>query len=296
MQQVNVFFDWDQQKTQPITLEMLERTHRETDVYGNPLKGVFHFELVNSILDMCDKVGYETEIYDMFAAQNRDRTQPGVVKLPQVEQRVGENAVEAHILRRVFTNIRIKDFDDEETTTNLAVAFHQKGIQIGFGPNVKICHNQCMLSPQQYVCSYSEKGQRGTGLPIVEMLERVQGWLVDAKTLIQGDREKIKRMKDTEVKADEVIMLIGLLTAMRVKADTQRKIIKENTTYPLNQSQITVFTEDMLEAYASKDRISLWDVYNSATELYKATRMDIPQLLPQNRAFVKFIGEHFNIF
>lgn len=261
-------------------------------MYGNPLKGIYHYELFNRVISECEELGYNVEVYDMFAAQNRDRTQPGVVKLPQVEAERGTNAVEAHILRRVFANIRITDFDDDETTTNLSVAFHQKGIQIGFGPNVMICHNQCMLSPELYMSSYSEKGRKGTGMQINDMLETLKSWLVDARRIIETDRERIERMKQTKITAEQMFLLIGLMTATRVKADTTRKSIRENITYPLNQSQITVFTEDMLEAYSSKEYVTAWDMYNSATNLYKANRMDIPALLPQNRAMVQFMKEN----
>ncbi len=286
------FFDFEKEKTQQITLNQLERTYRENDVYGNPLKGIYHYDLFNRVISECEELGYNVDVYDMFAAQNRDRTQPGVVKLPQVEAERGTNAVEAHILRRVFANIRITDFDNDETTTNLSVAFHQKGIQIGFGPNVMICHNQCMLSPELYMSSYSEKGRKGTGMQINDMLETLKSWLVDARRIIETDRERIERMKQTKITAEQMFLLIGLMTATRVKADTTRKSIRENITYPLNQSQITVFTEDMLEAYSSKEYVTAWDMYNSATNLYKANRMDIPALLPQNRAMVQFMKEN----
>lgn len=289
------FFDWEQQKTQPISLSQLERTHREVDVYGNPLKGIHHFQLLGEVLALCKEFGYNSEVYDLFAAQNRDRTQPGVVKLPQVEQQYGENAVEAHILRRVYANIRITDFDDDETTTNLAVAFHQRGIQIGFGPNVKICHNQCMLSPELYVSSYSEKGSRGTGMEVPQMLEEVRKWLAGAKMLVEADRVKIERMKNTDVSAEQMLTIIGMLTAMRVKADTTRKSIRENITYPLNQSQITIFTEDMLEKYDTNKKITVYDMYDSATNMYKAQRMDIPAILSQNRSMVSFLNEQFQL-
>lgn len=289
----NAFLDWEQNKTQALTLDMLQRTHLETDVYGKPLREIQHHDLLNRILGMATEIGYDVEVYDLFAAQNRDRTQPGVVKLPAVEEKFGENAVEAHILRRVYANIRIKDFDDDETTTNLAVAYHQRGIQIGFGANVIICHNQCMLCAEHSVQSYSNKGSRGDGTPISEMLQRVQQWLVNAKTVIANDREKIERMKNTEVTAEQILIIIGLLTATRIKADSSNKLIHENITYPLNGTQINQFTEDMLIAYAKNDRISMWDVYNTATELYKATKMDIPNILPQNRAMVAFLNEQF---
>lgn len=286
------FFDFEKAKTQEITLEQLGRTYRENDVYGYPLKGIYHYDLFNKVIAECEDVGYNVEVYDMFAAQNRDRNQPGVVKLPQVEAQKGENAVEAHILRRVFANIRITDFDDGETTTNLAVAFHQKGIQIGFGPNVMICHNQCLLNPELYMSTYSEKGRKGSGIELSTMLDTLKSWLVDARHIVETDRERIEKMKNTRVSAEQMFTLIGLMTAMRVKSDTTRKSIRENITYPLNQSQITVFTEDMLEAYHTKEVVTAWDMYNSATNMYKANKMDIPNLLPQNRAFVDFINKY----
>lgn len=286
------FFDFEKAKTQAITLEQLSRTHREDDVYGNPLRGIYHFDLFNRVIDECTELGYNVEVYDMFAAQNRDRQSPGVVRLPQVEAVKGQHAVEAHILRRVYANIRITDFDNDETTTNVAVAFHQKGIQIGFGPNVMICHNQCMLSPELYMSSYSEKGKKGSGMEVAAMLDTLKSWLVDARHIIETDRERIAKMKETRITAEQMFLLIGLMTATRVKADTSRKSIRENITYPLNQSQITVFTEDMLEAYHNKEFVTAWDMYNSATNLYKANRMDIPALLPQNRAMVNFMRDN----
>lgn len=286
------FFDFEKAKTQAITLEQLSRTHREDDVYGNPLRGIYHFDLFNKVIDECTELGYNVEVYDMFAAQNRDRQSPGVVLLPQVEEVKGQHAVEAHILRRVYANIRITDFDNDETTTNVAVAFHQKGIQIGFGPNVMICHNQCMLSPELYMSSYSEKGKKGSGMEVATMLDTLKSWLVDARHIIETDRERIAKMKETRITAEQMFLLIGLMTATRVKADTSRKSIRENITYPLNQSQITVFTEDMLEAYHNKEFVTAWDMYNSATNLYKANRMDIPALLPQNRAMVNFMRDN----
>ena len=51
------------------------------------------------------------------------------------EQTYGEKAVEAHVLRRIFTTIRILNGDTDELTTTLVVAYHQDGIQAAI-PNV----------------------------------------------------------------------------------------------------------------------------------------------------------------
>ncbi|MCC8175511.1 MAG: DUF932 domain-containing protein [Bacteroidales bacterium] len=288
------FFDFEKSRVQNCTLAQLERTHKENDVYGKPLRGIYHFALLQSIISLCAEQGLNANVWDLFAAQNKDRNQPGVVLLPQVEAQYGERAVEAHILRRVFANIRLTDFDTDEHTANLAVAFHQQGIQVGFGNSVIICHNQCMLSPTQYVATYGERGQgRGHGATIPQVLDTVKAWLYDAQHSIEGERKRIERMKEIDVDADTCFRLIGMLTAMRVKNDTTIKQIKAPTVYPLNQAQISRFTELLMMRYATAGRISVWDVYNSATELYKADAMDIPSLLPQNRAMTKFMFEQF---
>ena len=293
----NKFFDFDKAKVQTLTLEQLERTHKENDVYGNPLRGIYHFQLLQTLINECNNIGYNVEVYDLFAAQNKDRNTPGVVLLPQVEAQFGDRAIEAHILRRVFANIRITDFDDDEKTTNLAVAFHQKGVQVGFGNMVKICHNQTMLCADKYIATYSKRGNgRGESITIPQVLDTVKSWLVDARHIIVTEREKIERMKSIEVPVQQMMLIVGMLTAMRVKCDTAITGIKTNTTYPLNQAQISRFTESLLvKSDDGSHSISAWDLYNSATDLYKADSMDIPAIMPQNRALVRFLDEQFTI-
>lgn len=288
----NTLFDFETAKVQNITLGQLGRTYKENDVYGNPLKGIYHYDLMNQVIEMCTNRGYNADVWDLFAAQNKDRNSPGVVLLPQAEAQFGERAVEAHILRRVFANIRLTNFDDDSYTVNLAVAFHQRGIQIGFGNMVKICHNQCMLSPSHYIATYSEKGRgRGEATPLAVVLETVDGWLADAEQSVLDERKRIAQMRQTEISYEQVLRLIGAMTAARVAADTRDRNIREATTYPLNQAQITRFTEMILGKRGGG--FTVWDMYNTATELYKANEMDIPALLPQNRAMVKMLESQF---
>lgn len=289
-------FDFEKAKVQTLTLEQLERTHKENNVYGQPLKGIYHYALLETVLGEAREAGYTPEVYDLFAAQNKDRNTPGVVLLPQVEQQYGERAVEAHILRRVFANIRLRDLDDDTYTTNLAVSFHQKGIQVGFGNMVKICHNQCMLGASQYAATYGGRGEgRGSGTSLTDIIETVRSWFINARHIVVREREKIERMKAIDIPAQQMYQIIGQLTAMRVATDTSHKEIRTNAVYPLNQSQITQLTEAMLLRYNRERHITVWDLYNGATELYKATAMDIPAMLPQNRAMSAFLDEQFSL-
>lgn len=288
----NQFLDFETSKVQIVTLDQLQRTEKENDVYGKPLKGMYHFELINNMIQMCAKYGYKAEIYDLFAANNRDRNTPGVTRLPEKEAVLGDKAVEAHILRRVYCNIRLREFDkgdgDDAITTNMAISFHQKGIQLGVGRNVVICHNQCMLSPEQYGATYTEPHARAYKLE--ELLERADAWLANLRGIIDDDDEKMRLMKQREIKAQEMFTIIGMLTSLRVASETKYKAIRNAySTIPLNQAQIGRLTEKMMLAYHDKGEVTAWDLYNAATDMYKSTQLDQPMILSQNLAMSNFI-------
>lgn len=278
-------FNFSVNNIETMSLDTLRRTHKENDIYGQPVKGIYHYEVIQRMADLCEKHNLNYEVEEIFAAQNKNKNQPGVVVLPQVEREFGVQAVEAHILRRIYTTIRINDWDTDELTTTLVVAFHQDGIQAAIGPCVKICHNQCILSPERSVANYGRDK-----VTTEELFDRVDEWLSNFHTNMTEDRERIKRLKSKVVSPTELYAFIGLLTAIRVSHDSaDKRLSSQVDTYPLNQGQISVFTEDLLKLNLEKGKITLWDIYNVATELYKPGRTDIPAMIPQNGALAELL-------
>ena len=278
-------FNFSVNNIETMTLDTLRRTHKENDIYGQPVKGIYHYEVIQRMADLCEKHNLNYEVEEIFAAQNKNKNQPGVVVLPQVEREFGVQAVEAHILRRIYTTIRINDWETDELTTTLVVAFHQDGIQAAIGPCVKICHNQCILSPERSVANYGRDK-----VTTEELFDRVDEWLSNFHTNMTEDRERIKRLKSKVVSPTELYAFIGLLTAIRVSHDSaDKRLSSQVDTYPLNQGQISVFTEDLLKLNLEKGKITLWDIYNVATELYKPGRTDIPAMIPQNGALAELL-------
>lgn len=281
----NKVFDFENNNVETMSLDILKRTHKENDIYGRPVRGIYHYQVIDGITAICEKYNLNFEVEEIFAAQNRNKNQPGVVILPQVEEQFGEKAVEAHVLRRVYTTIQIKDWETDELTTTLAIAYHQDGIQVAIGPCVKICHNQCVLGAQRSASNYGQ-GKVSTE----ELFSKVDEWLKNFEAEMNEDREKIKRLKSTVISAEQIYIIIGLLTATRVAHDSKDKRLSAKVdTYPLNQAQISVFTEDLLKLHEEKAQITAWDVYNVATELYKPQKADFPTLIPQNVAFADMI-------
>ena len=278
-------FNFSVNNIETMSLDTLRRTHKENDIYGQPVKGIYHYEVIQRMADLCEKHNLNYEVEEIFAAQNKNKNQPGVVVLPQVEREFGVQAVEAHILRRIYTTIRINDWETDELTTTLVVAFHQDGIQAAIGPCVKICHNQCILSPERSVANYGRDK-----VTTEELFTRVDEWLSNFHTNMTEDRERIKRLKSKAVSPTELYAFIGLLTAIRVSHDSaDKRLSSQVDTYPLNQGQISVFTEDLLKLNLEKGKITLWDIYNVATELYKPGRTDIPAMIPQNGALAELL-------
>lgn len=288
------FLDFDISKVQTLTLEQLARTEKENDYNGKPLMGIYHFQLIQQIQEMCAERGYKAEIWDLFAANNKDRRAPGVSRLPQKEEKYGERAIEAHILRCVYCNIRLYDLDkgegDDAITTNLAISFHQKGLQVGIGRNVVICHNQTMLNREQYAATY--KDGRTPGIALNKMIAKIGVWLDDLRNITADDDEKIEKMKRRVISAQEMFTIIGMLTSLRVASETKFKAIRNNNTIPLNQAQISRITEKMMLAYQDRGKVTAWDFYNAATDMYKPYMLDQPMILSQNLALVDFIETH----
>ena len=292
------FKPWDECKTQDITLDQLRRTNRELNG-GQPMHGIHHFELVERVMGVVKDAGLQPEVFDMFAAKAGGNQYPGVslnkdIAKTLVGDENAELAVVAHTIRRVYTTIHINGFDDGESDQSLAISYHQGGIQVALGRNVRICHNQTILGADRTIQTYSRSGSGRLSEKITyqDILRKVQEWMMNIHNITFQDDQKIERMKATVIPPAKIFMLIGMLDATRVAMDSKYKEIKLQGTYPLNDWQIHSMTEQLLLRNAHNQQVTAWDFYNIANEMYKPQLMDTTQLFPQNEAMVQFIDQY----
>lgn len=279
------------EKIQELDIDTLQATYKENDVFGKPLRDIYHFSAINRILDLCHQNGLKYEIQDIFAADNRSRQYPGVSILPQVQATHGANAPEAHILRRVYSTIRIHDGETDELTTNIAIAYHQEGLQVAFGTTVKICRNLCILGAEKIVQNYGH-GKISND----KIFESVNNWLRNFGNYQERDLRVIEKMKSINCQKSDVMQLIGMLTSIRVAFDQNIGEVRENLkNYPLNQAQISIFTENYLRFELENESVNLWDVYNLATHIYKPHSTEIPNILPQTAVLFDVLNSVYNI-
>ncbi len=281
---------------QVLTLEELEKSYHENLPTGDPVGGIYHFALIQKVLELFEQRGLKPVVQEIFAAANRDSKRPGVTLLPQLEEKFGERAIEAHLLRRVYANIEIRSDETDDIVTCLAVAYHQKGIQLGIGPMVKVCHNQTILGAQDVVSNYTcYIGQSRKDKYSLDMVfARAEQWAEDYEPYQKIRAERVSDMKSAQMDRERMLRLIGVLVEKRILHDSQNDVLHVSAPYPLNSSQINETSEQLIALMRHDEPISYWDAYQQLNTVLKPGRMDIPQVLPQSLALFETMYDEIN--
>ena len=304
------FDDWNVHKVQDLTLDQLKETSRELGGNGAPNNGILHYVFITKVLDMCKEHGFNAEIRDLFACKQGSSQWPGVSVVDNIAKRIDEpesmqqRNIHATIVRRVFCNITIKDFDDSSEYTNaLTLSYSQRGIQAAVGQHVWACHNMTILGADQTISTFNDGTYGGNEkyarikYTFEDILARIDEWFSHMDSIAHNGSEKIRKMKETVIPANVMYGLFGFLSAYRVQCDSKNESIRIKETYPLNNWQLNQFIESCIlkakqNEYASSDKvgfITAWDLYNAATDTHKAQQMDTVQIVPQNVALMNFI-------
>ena len=294
-------FDFSKEKVQTITLAELEATYKENDVYGRPLGGIYHSDLINGISNMARNAGLKVEIGDMFAVNNLDGKRPGVALLPEVEEKEGERSIRAHLLRRVFATIRMAPHQLPPVggfCPAIAISYSQHGIQIGIGPNIHICRNQTILCAKQMIANF---GYRRLEMDKKDLAgpdwwrPTVEGWIdeVASGVMQQQWADIIQSLDEQLVYESDMQQIFGGLMQLRIQADTSEKSLRTGEIPPLTQSQINHCMERVLIKHFGKGGAGMctkWDILNAMTDTLKPLNdsdgirvpiCDTSRLLPQ---------------
>ena len=299
-------FDFSKEKVQTITLAELEATYKENDVYGRPLGGIYHSDLINGISNMARNAGLKVEIGDMFAVNNLDGKRPGVALLPEVEEKEGERSIRAHLLRRVFAVIRLASSTPSTSCPSIAISYSQHGIQIGIGPNIHICRNQTILCAKQMISNF---GYRRLEMDKKDLAgpdwwrPTVEGWIDEvARGVMQQQWADIIQSLDEQlVYESDMQQIFGGLMQLRIQADTSERSLRTGEVPPLTQSQINHCMERVLIKHFGRGGAGMctkWDILNAMTDTLKPLNdsdgirvpiCDTSRLLPQLAKCAEFL-------
>ncbi|MCC8173434.1 MAG: hypothetical protein LIO65_03320 [Odoribacter sp.] len=286
----------EEDSIQELTLDELSRTnHEKNPRTGGPSQNdVHHDEFINQVMNIAEYRGFAPQITELFAAQNKVQRLPGVTIIEEIENEKGPRAIEAHILRRIFASIKLSSpklsNDEGISYPCIAIAYHQKGIQVGLGSKVVVCHNQMLLNADSYIATYEDGFSRKVE-KYTTIYSIIQQWLDDLLKTQTEEEAIIKRLKNIRLGINTIRFIFGLLIEERTRFETSN--LPLNKVVPvMNFGQIREFTEDTLRRlYNSLDfTLSLWDIYDIATNAFKPwLTSDFPVLISQNRGFAKLV-------
>lgn len=286
---------FNQNNVQTLALENLAKTIHENYSNGLPCGGIYHFELLQTLFDYLKETGFKPEVTEIFAANNKDRYRPGVSIDEKTAQAKGEHSYEAHILRRVYANVKLCESGIDGIDLNMAVAYHQLGIQVAFGPMVRVCHNQTILAARD-VFSNQNISQCGNKIEIAKnvnaMLEAVKEYLSDIQNRIIDMTKTVKEYQNQDFLRIHLEYILRMLMEARIRHDSNHGLIHSPVDYPLSSSQINAAFERFLIEEASRKPLdneekkdgymTWWDALNIFNVDLKPGACIIPSIIGQS--------------
>jgi hypothetical protein len=278
--------DFSRNKTQELSLENLARTYIENYPNGEPVGGIYHYMLISALLGRIKRVGLKPEVMQITAADNRDRMRPGVTIFKEMEEKYGAGSFESHALRRVYAIIRVQDFADKDTDYNCAISYHQKGISVGFGPQVRVCSNMMIMGARYFLSTTSLGGIMGKQenvKNVTELITKCDEVLEGFSESVVTWREQLERLRGITLTVDQCRIIFSRLMEERIMYDTTDKALHKTTIYPLNDTCIKAAYERYMAHLAQTPEkvINAWGFYNILNEDLKPSKVDMPVLQPQ---------------
>lgn len=298
----NTYFEpfTEAEKTKGITLQQLKESSDIMDIKGDLSNEINAYQLINQVTSICNEYNLNYEIKDLFVADNKNKALGNGISINkqlceayQQEHQTTNIPFKAVTFNRVFANINLTDLSNSTHIANIVVASNQKGLQVAIGAHCYACRNQTILGAKNICTTYGTSDKIKN---ISDFIERVRQMIRDYS--FDRDVNILNKMKQIKIDSNTIYQMIGELTAIRCAFDSKIKSIKgliSSDVYPLNQSQICKFTESLLLTFKTKGVLSLYDVYQSATALYKVASMDLPNVLPQGSAFASYLNNRYNL-
>lgn len=282
--------NFQKNKVEVLTLEELAQTAHEDYHNGLPVMGIYHWQLIGALLEGLERANVKYEVQEIFAANNNSKDRPGVTIERRIAEEKGGNVLEAYTLRRVYANINLFDPCADDWQMNMAVAYHQSGIQVGFGPYVHVCHNQTILSATDLFSTNKlphVKGDTNYHKDALYLLCMIQDYIDENLCRrVEEVSADVVRLQERHFEAEDFARVVTAMTEARVRHDSRHKVIHTPDGYPLNQSQMNNGVERyLLKAQAcleNGESMTYWEALQCFNYDLKPGLCEIPSIVGQN--------------
>jgi len=258
------------ERVEILTLSELKQTINAID-FGKVSKTrpVSHFTLIDDIMKILTDAGHEPVLDHIYCAKSS-----GTKIVPKVEEQFKlERIIDAWIIDKVTGKIMIPRLSNAEVQCCIAFAYHDKGIDVAFGTDVRDCANMCIYG-SNIMHTYGSKKD----VNYERMLSVLTEWSHNFESMFNRNLMIADRMSKINVSGFEMLRFLGKLSVLAVSANLGLKVVA-----PLNVTQVGEVTKGIIlkkgEKFYEGPDCTLWDFYNFMTYVMKADKADITTLL-----------------
>ncbi len=278
-----IVFEKDE-RVKAIDLATLKQTISLAEYSGKlpRTRPIEHYDFIEMIGDKATAKGYNINLDPIYVAKAEAK------RLMTLDpQKVG--TPESFLFNRLVTRVNLigGGFEDEAHQTSIAIGYTDKGLQVGFGTNVKICQNMCIFAGRLHL-TYGQQS-----VPWDELVRLIDGHIAELPQICESDNKLLETMMMREIESDDVVRTLGKMHIESVK----------NTYYQgdfaLNIGQTSHFTKGILkeapDVLERGEPMSLYDFYNVGTRILHPDTAETTAVWPSNRMWGDFVVEHFNL-
>jgi hypothetical protein len=198
----------------------------------------------------------------------------GTKIIPRIEESMQmEKVLEAWILDKVTGKIMIPALSDEMVQCCIAFSYHDKGLDLAFGTDVRDCTNMCIYG-SNILHTYGSKKD----VNYERMMQVLKEWSTRLPEMHRNDMEIIGKMMKVNVTGWEMVRFLGKLMVLAVESNMGMKVVA-----PLNVTQVGEVTRGVItkkgEKFYEGPDCTLWEFYNFMTFVMKGDKADITTLL-----------------
>lgn len=272
--------NFDKTNVAQLDFQTLRETVDESNLTGTPFNGFMHYVFIEKLMELATKANLKPEIQRIEAVANKNKYAPGVSQIPGMADKYGEHDHKSLLLRRIFADIALKDKETDDYVLSAAMIYHQRGVQIGLGPQVKSCKNLCIMGADHYASTYGSNQVEN----LEQMFQLFQNWFERSDYHFDKGIQFMKKIKMVDLNVSQFKHLIGSLFMQKSLADISSKngvaFLKDNQiSHLVDEFNNTAFNN---QTKSYDGTMNAYDIYNLATEFHRPSYTDIPLIIEGN--------------
>ena len=277
----------NKEKVEKLTLEELKQTNVAwADMQRSRTTPVAHYELIEKLMNILTEAGHEP-VLDVIYATN----QGGSTPLRNIEEQYGnqKNILQAWLLRKITGKIFIPSMETNDMNASIAFAYHDKGIDVAFGHDVKVCSNMSIFG-SHILHTYGQN----QNVDYEKMIDIVKEWAGKLDKMAEEDQIIIRNMMANSITKERAQEFLGKLLILANASNMNKPVISL-----LNVTQVSEVSRGLLNSdfdiLETPNTYSLWKFYNDMTEVLKAGNSDISTLLTDISEIGNMMVKEFNL-